>query len=162
MLPSQCHYTSLLRRLGSTTVLHLSAHALWIMKMHYHKILNCLCLWIVSVVSLFAIDYIHSKAILYCYEEKNIVIEWLLCGLLIDFEKACYLKNGRPYSLSVAQRKRYARQYPQVAPGIRQGIAPQSYENDMYSFGWIHVNSGRLKLPVLGLMAIECLFSSMP
>ena len=85
---------------------------------------DCLCLWIGSVFSLFAVDYIHSKAILHRYEENNIVMEWLLCGLLIDFGKACYLKNGRPYSLSVEQRKRYAKQFPQGAPGIRQGIAP--------------------------------------
>lgn len=82
--------------------------------------------------------------------------------MLVDFGKACYLKDGRTYNLSVEEQKRYAKQYPQVAPKVRQGIAPQSYKSDMFSFGRIllHVNKVRLKLPALGSMADECLSSN--
>ena len=63
------------------------------------------------------------------------------------------------YYLCINEKNRYAKQYPQVAPEVRQGIALQSYESDMYSFGRIllHVNNEKLKLPVLERMSNECL-----
>ena len=116
--------------------------------------------------SLSAIEYIHSKQILHNdIKGNNVVIESLAHGLqpvLINFGKACYLKDGRKYNLSTEQRKRYAKQYPQVAPEIHDGIAFQSCESDVYSFGQIllHVNNEKLKIPVLNRMANECLSSN--
>ena len=69
-------------------------------------------------------------------KENNIGIERLSKAfrlVLIDFGKACYLKDGRMYNLSIKEKNRYAKQYPQVAPEVRQGIALQSYESDMWA-----------------------------
>lgn len=110
--------------------------------------------------TLSAIEYIHSKQILHNdIKGNNIVIEKLAHGLrpvLIDFGKACYMKDGRKYDLSAEQRKRYARRYP---PEVRDGIASQSCESDVYSLGRIllHVNDEKLKVPVLDRMAKECI-----
>ena len=77
---------------------------------------------------------------------------------LVDFGKACYLKDARTYKLSPEQRKKYEKQYPQIAPEVRHGITAQSYESDIYSFGRIllEINNVKLKLSVLVRMADEC------
>ena len=59
--------------------------------------------------SLSAIEYIHSKTILHNdIKGNNIVVESLLHGLRpvsINFGKACFLKDGRTYDLSVDKEK---------------------------------------------------------
>ena len=96
---------------------------------------------------------------------NNIVIEKLAHScrpVLIDFGKACFIKDAHTYHLTKQQMKRYEKLYPHVAPEVRQGVATQSCESDIYSFGRIpyEINTLKLNLPMLHRMADKCMSSS--
>ena len=118
--------------------------------------------------TLSALEYLHLNTILHNdIKANNVVIEKILhtpdsCRpVLIDFGKACYVKDARTYELSIQQRRKYDKKYPQLALEVVQGVTSQSYESDIYSFGRIlsQINSQKLRLPILTRMGEECLSS---
>ena len=116
-----------------------------------------------------AMEYLCNEKIIHNdIKGDNILIEYLppnykVCrAVLIDFGKACYTSDAMLYKLSEEQKEVYKKNYPQIAPEVRNGLAKQSYYSDMYSFGRVFqiVNEDILKIPVLYNMASLCLHYS--
>ena len=80
-------------------------------------------------------------------------------GVLIDFGKACFVKNATKYSLSCSLRKEYLVNHPQIPPDVVNGISHPSLASDVYSFGRVLrvVNEKFLKLPVLFPLTQQCM-----
>ena len=109
-----------------------------------------------------AIEYLCNEKIMRNdIKGDNILIEYLppnykvWRAVLIDFGKACYTFDTILYKLSEEQKEVYEKNYPQIAPEVRNGLAKQSYYSDMYSFGRVFqkVNEDILKILVLYNMA---------
>ena len=58
-------------------------------------------------------------------------------AVIIDFGKACDVKQGRRYSLSSQEQEEYKVNHPQVAPDLRDGLCKQCVASDVFSFGRI-------------------------
>ena len=52
--------------------------------------------------------------------------------VLIDFGKATSVNNNRKYTLSGAEKAKYTRKYPYIAP---DGLTTQTISSDVYSVG---------------------------
>lgn len=122
-----------------------------------HQWKNILC----GIIS--AVHYLHEKKILHNdIKGDNIVIDKQnsdVRSVLVDLGKACYIHEGRRYSLSSAEKRRYVSNHPQIAPEVRDGHSKQSKESDIYSVGRIIdiVNRHKLAIPVLNTMSQNCL-----
>ena len=86
------------------------------------------------------LQYIHSSGFLHNdIKLDNIVVGNSITGkikpYIIDFGKACHIREGRKYSLSDADINMYKREHPHIAPDLRDGLTHQSELTDMYSFG---------------------------
>ena len=80
------------------------------------------------------------------------------CGVLIDFNKACSVENGRVYRLTYEQQRYYMKHYPQVAPEVRRGVHKQSFASDIYALGRVLQKIDTvLKVPCLYKMLAVCL-----
>ena len=105
------------------------------------------------------LSYIHSKNILHNdIKEDNVVLEERK-GIIIDFGKACYEKDGKRYVLSQVEKKKYMVCHPQVAPDLRDGLCHQNKSTDIYSFGrLLHVISDKaIPLPALVTLSKVCM-----
>ena len=80
-------------------------------------------------------------------------------GVLIDFNKACSIENGKVYRLTYEQERYYMKHYPQVAPEVRRGVHKQSFASDVYALGRVlqKINDKVLKVPCLYKMLAACL-----
>ena len=58
-------------------------------------------------------------------------------AVIIDFGKACHIKQAKMYHLSAKEQDIYKVNHPEVAPDIRDGLCAQSTASDIYSFGRI-------------------------
>ena len=65
------------------------------------------------------------------------VVKGLLGAVVIDFGKACEIKNGQTYHLSEDQKELYKLNHPHIAPDLRDGRCKQSPASDIYSLGRI-------------------------
>ena len=74
--------------------------------------------------------YTHSDI-----KSDNIIIDNVPHGILIDFGKGCFVADGKAYRLSLAERRCYTIEHPQVAPDVRDGHCRQSQYSDIYSLG---------------------------
>ena len=108
-----------------------------------------------------ALKYIHNKNILHNdIKSDNIMIDNrspVPQSILIDFGKGCYLVDGKLYKLSLAERRRYALEHPQVAPDLRDGHCRQSKRSDV-SLGRVikQVNDKFLHVPFITSHASLC------
>ena len=66
-------------------------------------------------------------------------------AVIVDFGKACKISEGKYYSLTQEEKKRYKTHHPQIAPDLCDGRSRQSATTDIYSVGrvlsTINVNS---------------------
>lgn len=67
----------------------------------------------------------------------NIFLDSLTSAIIIDYGKACGVKEGKYYKLSECEKEQYARRYSHIAPDVRDGIFRQSVSSDIYSLGRI-------------------------
>ena len=110
-----------------------------------------------------ALKYIHSKDILHNdIKSDNIIIDNrspVPQSILIDFGKGCFLSEGKFYKLSLAERRRYAIEHPQVAPDLRDGHCRQTESSDIYSLGRViqKVNDKFLHIPFIASHASLCI-----
>ena len=109
------------------------------------------------------IKYLHEKSIIHNdIKEDNITLTNIghkIKSVVIDFGKACFVKNGKKYNLSAVEKRRYKLVHPQVPPDVVDGIRIQDKLSDVYSFGRILKSIAEDKLPVPALASIskECL-----
>ena len=87
-----------------------------------------------------AIRFLHNKNILHNdIKSDNIVVDE--CGpkaVLIDFGKACFIKEAVKYFLSPEEKSRYKKEHPHIAPDLRDGHCNQSKSTDIFSFGRVY------------------------
>ena len=117
---------------------------------------------ILGIIS--GIYYIHYKCdILHNdIKEDNIVLEindGQFKAVLIYFGKACFIGNGKKYSLSLDDVTLYKRNHPHIPPDLRDGLCFQNRLSDVYSFGrlLLLVYEKVLPVPVLEPLSKECL-----
>ena len=111
-----------------------------------------------------ALNYICLKNILHNIKSDNVLIDMLGCdytearAILIDFNKACLLDEGKLYKLSSENEKKYAKDHPQIAPEVRKGLAKQSFASDVYSTGRVihKINSTCLKIAGIHSLSELC------
>ena len=95
----------------------------------------------VIIQMLSGLDHLHSKLNILHNDLKadNIVLtshsSTKLKAILIDFGKACELSDGKRYSLTQQEKKRYKLHHPQIAPDLCNGVCKQSKATDVYSIG---------------------------
>lgn len=65
-------------------------------------------------------------------------------AVIIDFGKACDVKQGRRYYLSSQEQEEYKVNHPQIAPDLRDGLCKQCVASDVFSFGHIIFMISRL------------------
>ena len=105
--------------------------------------------------------YIHSKNILHNdIKSDNVIIDNtspIPQSILIDFGKG-FVSDGKQYKLSLAERRRYAIEHPQVAPDLRDGHCRQSHSSDVYSLGRVikQINDKFLHIPFIASRATFC------
>ena len=111
-----------------------------------------------------ALIYLRSKDILHNdIKCDNILIETTESGsvraILVDFNKACLSGEGRFYTLSPSEKKRYAKNHPQIAPEVREGYRCQTFASDLYAFGRIvyKINDIILTISHLHSLSLLCL-----
>ena len=111
-----------------------------------------------------ALIYLRSKDILHNdIKSDNILIETAESGavraVLVDFNKACLSGEGRFYTLSPSEKKKYIKNHPQVAPEVREGYRCQTFASDLYAFGRIvyKINDIMLIIPYLHSLSLLCL-----
>ena len=56
-------------------------------------------------------------------------------AVIVDFGKACKINEGKYYSLTFEEKKRYKTRHPQIAPDLCDGRCRQSVTTDIYSIG---------------------------
>lgn len=115
-----------------------------------------------------ALCYLQTKNILHNdIKSDNILIEKMaptfsvIRAVLVDFNKACYLNEAQLYKLSTAEKIKYTKDHPQIAPEVRNGYQNQSFASDVYSMGRIilKINIAILDVPQICSMAELCLSS---
>ena len=83
--------------------------------------------------------YIHGKEILHNDVKNDNIIVHSSSGkfslVLIDFGKACLIKEGKTKALSSAEKSRYYKEHYHIAPEVIEGQFPQSIKSDVYSAG---------------------------
>ncbi len=81
--------------------------------------------------------------------------------MLILTRHASYVNEAQLYKLSTAEKIRYAKDHPQIAPEIRNGYQKQSFASDVYSMGRIiqKINTAILDVPQIRTMVELCLSS---
>lgn len=111
-----------------------------------------------------ALIYLQSKDILHNdIKCDNILIESTELGtvraVLVDFNKACPSDSARFYTLSPADKRKYIKNHPQVAPEVREGYRCQSFASDIYAFGRVmfKINDLMLTIPFLNSLSLLCL-----
>jgi serine/threonine protein kinase len=76
-----------------------------------------------------ALKYLHDHDILHNdIKADNILLDDSSSSyqcVVIDFGKSCFVADGRSYSLSEKERRRYSLEHPQVAPDLRDGHCKQ-------------------------------------
>ena len=114
-----------------------------------------------------ALIYLQSKDILHNdIKSDNILIETTESGavraVLIDFNKACLAGEGRFYTLTPSEKKKYIKNHPQIAPEVREGYGCQTFASDLYAFGRImyKINDIILTIPYLHSLSLLCLSES--
>ena len=70
-------------------------------------------------------------------------------AVLVDFNKACLSGEGRFYTLSPLEKKKYIKNHPQVAPE-GEGYRCQTFASDVYAFGRIvyKINDIMFTIPI--------------
>ena len=82
--------------------------------------------------------YLHGKEILHNIQNDNIVVH---CSsgkfslVLIDFGKACLVKEWKTKAFSSAEKSRCYKEHYHIAPEIIEGQFAQSVKSGMYSAG---------------------------
>lgn len=78
--------------------------------------------------------------------------------VLIDLGKGCDFNNAKKYQLSEAERRRYSREHPQVAPDLRDGHCKQSQYSDVYATGRVitTVNSKFIHISAVASYGLLC------
>ena len=111
-----------------------------------------------------ALTYLESKYILHNdIKSDNILIQTVESGavhaVIIDFNKACLSGEGRFYTLSLTQKKKYMKNHPQIAPEVREGYRRHTFSSDIYAFGRIvyKINDMSLNIPYLHSLSLLCL-----
>jgi serine/threonine protein kinase len=78
-------------------------------------------------------------------KDDNIALSKTLSQIRAVIGKACKISEGKYYSLTQEERKRYKTRHPQIAPDLCDGRSRQSVTTDVYSVGrvlsTINVNS---------------------
>ena len=82
-------------------------------------------------------------------------------GVLIDFGKACLLKNGQRYHLAPSLQKEYLMKHSHIPPDVVYGRSRQSHASDVYAFGKVikHINAEKLNIPLLQSIGSLCIES---
>lgn len=112
-----------------------------------------------------ALLYLHDKNILHNdLKSDNIVIVCVsngsFCPVIIDFGKACLLKDGKKKVLSTNEKALYYKEHYHIAPEVIEGISPQSIKSDVYSLGVVIASLyKRSKYVPLKELAKHCLKS---
>ena len=83
--------------------------------------------------------FLHSHSILHNdIKDDNIVLykdEEGLKPVLIDFGKACLIKEAHDKKLSPEMKRVYRERHSHIAPEIIEGTAGQATSTDVFSFG---------------------------
>lgn len=83
--------------------------------------------------------YLHGKEILHNDIKSDNIVVHSSSGkfslVLIDFGKACLVKEGETKALSSAEKSRYYKEHYHIAPEVIEGQFAQSIKSDVYSAG---------------------------
>lgn len=122
--------------------------------------------WKVLIVDVTkALKYLHTHtkgAILHNdLKDDNVVVDFLptIKAVIVDFGKASFECHGKRYLLSEAEKLKYQKHHPQIAPDVRDGSVKQSKASDIFSFGRIitDINKKKLSIAAVTSMADLCL-----
>ena len=96
----------------------------------------------IMVDILSGLEHLHSqcKILHNDLKDDNIALSKTLSqirAVIVDFGKACRISEGKYYSLTQEEKKRYKTRHPQIAPDLRDGRCRQSVTTDIYSIGRI-------------------------
>ena len=108
-----------------------------------------------------ALKYLHDHILHNDIKADNILIDDRSSyQCVIDFGKSCFAADGRSYSLSETERRRYSLEHPQVAPDLRDGHCKQF--SDVYSVGRVikEINDNFLQVlcSISGVIMYQVLF----
>ena len=86
------------------------------------------------------LQFIHDSGILHNdLKLDNVVfgssITKPLRAYIVDFGKACSVRNGKTYQLLPEDKALYKKEHTQIAPDLRDGHTAQSQATDIYSLG---------------------------
>ena len=119
--------------------------------------------WKVIILGMIsALKYLHDHDILHNdIKADNILLDDRSSSyrcVVIDFGKSCFAADGRSYSLSEKERRRYSLEHPQVAPDLRDGHCKQSQFSDVYALGRVlkQINDKFLKIPFVASQGSLC------
>ena len=93
--------------------------------------------WIEIVLHIIhGLEHLHSKYSILHNDLKcdNIVLNSSTSSIqavIIDYGKACEIKEEKLYKLSEGEKQQYARHHSHIAPGLRDGICRQSVSSDI-------------------------------
>ena len=92
------------------------------------------------------LSYIHNKGFLHNDIKTDNIVFYIECAklkpILIDFGKACPVKEGEYWRLSREAQQKYRLNHSHTAPEIVDGTAPQSPLSDIYSLGRVVIKIG--------------------
>ena len=104
------------------------------------------------------LEHLHSqcKVLHNDLKDDNIVLNQTstqVGAVIVDFGKACKIGEGKRYSLTQEERKRYKTRHPQIAPDLCDGHCKHSITTDIYSIGRVlstinvnsSLNNGKIK-----------------
>ena len=156
-------YKMLLLSFHGINMQSFSIHALLCKKHHYLDLDVTTLQWkeIIMGVST-GMNYLHNRIdpILHNdIKEDNIVAELSLSkmrSIIIDFGKACLIKDAKRYTLTASNKEIYKNRHPHIAPDLRDG---QCKGSDVFAFGRViaSINNKKLLLPALTSMSQLCL-----